>query len=385
MANPIDHVSDTNGAELYRLSRLYTFPDFVKAASRDDTLRPAALPVTVYADPRFKHFPCHNKAAAWLSALYFQEQKPAYHPKDAALIEQRLDGFAKHWGIKAAVDTMRTQWEETHKNADDKLPDTDFGYVWVGEDGSKQRSLRLKNALEVKEAAAWLARYRDELPWHDRHTIASKILVKAARFGASLGEHDGYIERQAGRGICNPAKVVSAIRHRAKLARDNAAKAAMEQLADMVADKPRFALSGDVLTKLAATIDSFDRGSGLATKYSDVLQRPEDIVFESTWKEVSAGAGDMCVMTTGAMYDKTDFAKLAVADVKALFGDEFASRVGNGLDVDPQKVAELAQTLPRNDAELFDQLLSESGVRPITKAAAALPDPAVMQRVGRTY
>lgn len=368
-----DHVADTNGVELNRFAKLYTIPDFVKQANFDETWHPSGLSPSSYADPNNKQFPCHSAASTYLSALYFQEKHAEFHPKIASWIDQRLDKMIEYWRIKSAVDEMKARWEELHKNADAKLPDSDYAYVWAGDDGNKTRHLRLKNAMEVKVAAGWLNEYRDRLPWADRHTIAKKILEKAARYGAGLGELDEFIEKQAGRGVCSPDKVVQMLRDRAKLAKAPAHRAAVEKLAEIVETKPRFALTPQNLIKMAETLDTFDRAVGLAGNYTDMIKRPEDVIFEATHSNIKTACDDACAMTTGNIYDREDFHKVALSDVKALFGSDFSEEVKSGLDsVNPEKMAELAATLPRPDAELFDRLMTEAGVHPIqTKAASA--------------
>ena len=368
-----DHIADTNGVELHRLSKLYTLPDFVKNADFAETWQPTELARSVYADPNNNQYPCNNAAATFLSALYFQEKRAEFHSKIASWIDQRLEHFIKYWRIKESVDAMKNRWVELHKNADDKLPDSDFGYVWVGENGVKDRSLRLKNAAEVKVAAGWLNQYRDRLIWNDRHTIAKKILEKSARYGASLGDHEQFIERQAGRGIPDPAEVVQMLQDRAKLAESPVHREAIEKLAEIVESKPRFALAPPQLIKLAETTDMMDRAMHLVGRYTDMIQRPEDVIFKATLNNIKQACDDACALTTGNIYDREDFTKVALADVKALFGSDFSGEVQSGLDgVDPEKMAELAATLPRPDAELFDRLMTEAGVHPIqTKAASA--------------
>ena len=39
-------------------------------------------------------------------------------------------------------------------------------------------------------------------------------------------------------------------------------------------------------------------------------------------------------------------------------------KVSRGLEIDPEKMATVAETLPRPDAELLEQILSEAGQQP---------------------
>jgi len=375
MSTTFDHVSDANGAELHRLSKLYPIPGFVKQANMDQTMRPQDLPPTVYGDELNRRYPCHNSASTWLSHLYFHDKKAGYNPTKQAHIKQRLDHFAKYWGIKGACDELATREVELTKNADDQLPDEDFAYVWTGDDGSKVRNLRIKNAQEVRAAADWLAQYRDQLPFSDRNVIAKKILEKAARYGAGLGQHENFIEKQAGHGVCNPHDVVAMLTNRARLAKTAEHREAIMKLAETVASKPRHALVPEALVKLAETVDIMDRAMNLAGRYTDTLPRPEDVIFKATYKEARAAVEGSCAMLTGNIYSKNDFGKIKLADIQNLFGSDVANEVSGGLDnVDAEKLAEIAETMPRDDAELFDKLATEAGIAPIMTKAASEPD-----------
>jgi len=366
----LDLASDTNGAELNRLSLLYAFPDFAKQASADD-LFPEGVAPSAYADPVNKLYPCHNAASTWFSALYFKEKSAEYHPKIAAKVKQRLDGLVNYWGLKAAVDAIDARYDELYKNAEDRLPDSDFGYVWVGEDGTKQRFCRMKSAAETKAAAEWLLEYRDTMPYADRNVIAGKILEKAAHFGVGLGtDLELFVERQAGQGVCEPKEVVAMIRQRAHLTKAAAQRDQIISLANTIQQSPRFALQPAQLVKLAEVMDDVDRTLNLVGRYTDTIQRPEDVIFRVTYKEATAGIGSACALSTGKVYDRQAFKKIALDDIAALMGADFAKEVQAGLEVDVEKLAELAETMPRDDAALFEQLLTEAGVPPIHNKTA---------------
>ena len=385
-ASVLDHVSDVNGAELCRLAQLHDFPDFVKSADVNVTRNPGELPESVYAAPSIKAYPCHTPASTYLSALFFQEKAAEQHPRDAAQIRQRLDGMVNYWGIKAAVDQMRDEWTKQSKVAEDALPDSDFAFVWKNEDGTVDRHLRMSNAMETKVAAEWLYEHRDELVYADRRTMADKITEKAAQYGASLGDHDTFIERQAGRGVCEPAAVVRMIRGRAKLANDQVSRDQINKLADTVETTPQFALDPGNLTKLAETVDTIDHSLRLVGKYTEALPRPEDVIFSAVFKEAKASINRSCSMTSGTVYDSGDFANLDLQSVKAAFGDAFANEVQSGLGVDPEKCAAIAATLPLPDAELFDSVAQAAGINPLpVKSASDASNPSRLASLASSY
>jgi hypothetical protein len=390
MPSMMDHVADKNGVELVRLSGLYTFPDFVKQADLGQTLGQRRLPAHLYADPVRQQFPCDTAASTWLSALYFTEKRAEFHPKDQALIQKRVDGYASYWRIKAAVDSVKARWQELHKTAEEQLPDRDFAYVWAGDDGRKERHLRLTNAMEVKAAAEYVEEYRDRFPFSARHAMARKILEKAAHFGAAVGANREFLERQAGWGVCDPAEVVKMVEDRAMLVpagrgvtvkfasdgkeeRSEGLREHFLKMAAVIRASPRRALLPEMLVKLAETVDALDRQLGLVGKYSEGLPRPEDVIFKATFSKTAGEMTRVVPTTSGKVYEKSALKKLALDDLTAMFGREFSDRVKTPLgEIDPEKMAEEVATLPRPDAELLDGLLSDNGVRPLlTKAASA--------------
>jgi len=402
----MDHVADVahnGGVELHRLAKLYAFPDFVKQASPERNLQvPKGTPVTAAADPVNKQFWCHTKAACWLSHLFYQEKRAEFHPKHREKIEKRLEQYAHHWGIKDACDRIKAAWLDLNKTAEDQLPDSAYAYVWKGENGTKDRHLPMRTAMEVKAAAEYVQEHRDKFAYPVRRTMALKILEKAASFGAAIGSHAEFLEKQAGRGVCDPAEVVAAIEKRAMCVPADAGVTFDEngkaqgglrlhfmKMANMVRTAPRQALQPDMLVKLAETMDQLDRQLGLVNRYGNGLERPEDVIFKSTFGKVASDMAQHVATTSGKYYEKEAFRRLPVADVEALFGNEFAQRVKTPLgEIDAEKMAEEVATLPRPDAQLLDSLLSDNGITPVMHKAAAAKqgmNAAAMEAIANTY
>ncbi len=373
MPAAVDQTADKNGAELYRLSQLYDFPDFVKKADFNVVMNPGALAVTVYADPVRRQFPCHNAPSAWLSAAYFYEKKAEFHPNDAARIEQRLSDYVDYWRIRPQVEALRAKNAEYTKTASDSLPDSAYAYVWVTPTGHKERRLPMRSAAEVKQAADYVFEYADRFDFKTRNTMAKKIMTKAAAFGAALGDRRPWLEKSAGMGVGDPKSIVAMIEDRAKLATNNLAfRQGIVKLAEVVRTTPRAALHPDALADLCHTVENIDRTLGIFGKYAGTVQRPEDVIFAVTFSKAAAELNETCALTSGNAYRKEQFSKIALDDVRALFGDEFAEQVKKGFHVCPEKMAELAHTLPRGDAELFDRLMNDCGLHPVQVKAASV-------------
>lgn len=384
----LDHIADfkAGGVELQRLSKLYDFPDFVKSASLETTLTlPAGTPTTACADPVNKRFWCHTKAACWLSHLFFTEKSAELHPKDRVKIKANLGKYADYYGIKTACDAILARHGALNKSAVANLQDSDYAYVWVDASGTKYREYPLRNAMEVKVAAEWLFEHKDRVDFLTRHTMSKRILEKAASYGAAIKPQQEFLEKQAGRGICEHKEVVAMVRNRAMLVPQDAyvtydaegkpqggARAEFLKMAEIIEDSPKQVLQPDMMVKLAATIDTLDRQFGFVGKYSAGLPRPEDVLFKVTLTKAASELAAHVETTTGAVYEKAAFGKLSAGDVSALFGEDFLARVSTPLGrIDPEKMAEEVATLPRPDAQLLEGLLSDNGVVPAMKKAAS--------------
>jgi hypothetical protein len=367
MPNPssiLDPAADINKAELAKFARRYDFPDFVKSANLDTTMTPSErLAVTAYADPVRKKFACHSPAATWLSAMYFHEKSAEYHPKDQVRICERFEQLADYFAIRPAYDAVVKR--ATDLRGSNELPDSSYAYVWQSDDGNKERYYPMTSGLEVKAAAEWLYDNRDRIPFAHRNTIGNKILEKAARYGAAMGgDLTDFVEKQAGQGIPDPPELYTLLERRAALADSQKHQDAIMKLAAAIKDTPHIALQPPELVKLATTVDIIDHAIGLHGKYTDILPRPEDVIFKVTYTKAASDMGQLCAMQTGSIYEKDQLSKLAREDVEGLFGTDFANEVCTGLDVDGEKIAEIASTLPRPDAELLEQLLTEAGQHP---------------------
>lgn len=373
----LDQTSDINGQQLYRLSRLYPLPTFVKQASSDAIYGENDMQNHQYADPTHRAFPCHTAAATYISTLFFLDKQAEFNPEDARFIESRLDDFAFFHGISQVVNKLKTKLaSDIPRNDLDKLSDDSFALVLDASEspsGAIERHYPLRNALEVKKAAEWLRTYEQELPYKHRQKIATKVLCKAAEFGAGLGDLDEFLQKQGGVGTCAADDAAQFLFNRARLYKragklDYAVQ--MGRLAKTVASRIGVLHDQDQRIKLAGLVDEADRESGL-TRFVDDLQKPEDVFFAITEKTASKLREEHLTTTSGNIYKLADFDKLRLTDVRDMMGEDFADAVSaGGLFISPEKMAEIVPTLPRGDADLFDRLLSSIGINPVAKEAA---------------
>lgn len=354
---------------------MYEFPEFAKKAELAEIVEPEQKLSNLYADIRVPYqFPCHTKAATYVSHLYFLEKQSQIPPRIRGWIKERLDKFAEYWEITNTVKEATEKYAEFNKEAE--FPDSAYAIVWVTDEGHKERHYPMRNAGEVKAAASWFSDYlteiRNQYTFDDRQTIASKILTKAAEFGADVKDHVELLEKYAGRGVCEPKAAAKLLRDRVKAASKCTPEVAlvMDKLASAVESRPTMLLDPASMTQLANTVDQFDRTHGLLNRYTDMIPAPEDVLFTATYTKAAEVCRESCSLTTGSVYDMNDFSKLSTTDVQDLFGDDIVEAVCSGLRIDPVKMAEVAATFPRNEAVMLEQLMSEKGVAPLAKQAS---------------
>ncbi len=374
MATLLDQTGDLNGQQLYKFSKLYTLPEFVKQAASDDIYGESEMDLQQYADPSKKQFPCHTAAATVVSTLFFMDKKAEFSKSRANLIEARLQKFATYHGVTSVIKNLKTKLASD--DADPNLPDSCFALVLSPNEsgsGKLERYYPLRNGLEVKEAANYLHKQSSTIPFKYRHIIADRILTKAAEYGADVGDLDDYLHKQAGQGAAASYDVANLLFERARLLKiAGKLDYAMEvgKIAKTVAGDASTIFDNARLVKLASMIDDIDRETGLNKTIEDLV-KPEDVFFNITTKAASALRDDHLSMTTGNIYKLADIDKLKLSDVRDMMGEEFADTISSGgLFVCPEKLAEIVPTLPRNDADLFDKLLGSVGIKPVIKEAS---------------
>lgn len=374
----LDQTRDISGRETHRLLSLYGTPDFVKNAGHEKLCGdPETMPRHMYADPYRKLYPCHTAPATWMSSLFFSDKRAAFDDKTANEIQAKLEKSAEYFGIKGLMAQTQEKVAADTNNELAKLDDTHFAIVWAGENGQTERHWPLRNATEVKFAAAHFETYRDDFTFADRNKIANKILDKALEYGAPIAEQEHMLEAAAGRGMCAAKVAAQMLRERALLTRrsHSALSAELNKLAATIEANPDDARTEDCRLKLASVVDGFDRETKLFRLYdAGGLSRPEEILFAITEKVARDFTSQHVQTTTGNVYDLDDLEKLAVEEVRNWMGDDFVDAVSDGgVFMDRSKLAAIVPTLDRGMAATLDRLLTESGASPAVKAAEEAP------------
>jgi hypothetical protein len=372
---PLDHAHDLSGRETHRLTSLFPAPDFVKSANTERLNGTAELPRHMYADPHNKLYPCHTGPATWMSALFLADKQANYNERQAAEIRDRIHKAAAFFGIAGLVRDVEAKVASANSGDLSALPDDAFAIVWTDEAGNKDRHFPLRNAAEIKYAAHYFRKYRDEFAFVDRHTIANKILTKAAEFEADTSDAEGTLELAAGMGACAAKVAAEMLRQRAQLVRRTHGPIADElcKLASAVEANPEEGRSESTRLKLAAVVDQVDRDTHLVRLYdAGGLARPEEVLFAINEKVAHDFMAAHVETTTGNVYNLDDLEKFAVDEVRNWLGDEFADAVSaGGVYIDRDKLAAIVPTLDRGMASTLDRLATEKGVAPAVKSAAA--------------
>jgi hypothetical protein len=376
----MDMTRDVSGQQLNRLANRYGAPDFVKQAADEDFRVEGRPDPAICADPSRGLFQCHTAAATWASAAFFLEKQAAFRPGEADIINERLDYFANVHGITNAINELRTKKASIEKQASTEvaIPDEDYGLVIKQADGTTLRRYPLRHTEEVKAAAAYLVKHRDDLIFDHRRDFADRILQKAASMGVNLGEHTEYVTRQAGYGAGLAKEACEMLLQRVQATRGPSkalsnVQVELLKLAQTFAEHPSKLRDSSVRVKLAGVVDAFDREYKLHRQYGEYLKRPEDVLFELTNEKMASAVSEhVSNPQTGSIYKLADLESLRVVDLQDALGDELTRALtSDGMRVDSDKAASIIPTLDRGSAYAFDAAAAERGVQPIAKEAGA--------------
>jgi len=376
----MDQVQDRNLQGLHQLDTAFGLPAFVKNASVEELRGGETLEPHMFADITRRQFPCHTPAAIWTSAGFFYQKHAEFTPALAKRIESRIKQSASFHGILPHIEALATKTAVANTVDETELPDSVFAIVMDFDAGQKERRYPMRSANEVKQAAEYIANYRDDFRYSDRQRIADKILEKSAEYGADISEHRYRLEKMAGLGACAGKDAAALIRSRLSWLGSKSLPLVQEfdKLASAIEKNPAEVHHYSMLVKLAETLDQLDHAHHLKRHYDKTLQRPEDVLFAVTEKVAAEQSQELVGTLTGNYYKKADLQHVPVNALGDALGNDFASEVSTAnawLDV--EKLATIAPTLPLSDAELFDAVVTEFGVQPFaTKSAAGkrIPD-----------
>lgn len=359
-----DHTQDLTGTEKHRLTQICPAPEFVKSASHDQLCgNPETLEAHLYANATDRVYPCHTKAATWMSALFFGDKCDQLSQTKAAQAKQRIWKAAGYWGIQPMVQDAWDKVAAAKQAGVHNLTDDDFALVWE-QGGKKERHYPLRNAAEVKQASNWFNEHHAQFNFDDKHMMATRILEKAAAYNAAV-ENAELLQRCAGRGYCPKADAVAAWTKRSELVANTKPDYAMQarKMADSINASNMEIHEQGRRIKLASVMSQYDHVTGLRRLYSEDggLERPEDVLFKVTEKVAREFVSDHVQTINGAIYEKAALSNLDIEQIQKWMGDDIADACG-GVLLDTEKLAELLPTLPRPDADMFERMAEAANV-----------------------
>jgi hypothetical protein len=326
MAKRIDISGDAPLAVLYRSLQTLDTPEYVKQAAIETLNTDESSPDRVFADSHNREFPCHNKAATWVSAVYLSSHSSDISPVRLNKVQDQLEKHAAFFGISQDV---RKVFASTEKQA--YADDTDRVYALVKTvDGEKLRRYPLRNGAEIKAACAYLEEHRNSFSFADRSQMAQKIIDRAAVLEADITEKSAFLNRQAGYGFCTLKAANIAIDNRLNKIPMKLQEVynGLSEMKKAVAEVTTLYNKPMTMKKLATLLDYVDREclkDHLKANYSF----PEDTLFELGQEKVAAALDDYLTLTTGAVYRRSDIKKASTEDFDLEFGEDFTKTISD--------------------------------------------------------
>lgn len=300
-------MSILSGFRENQVVNLYDLPPLVKQA-KDEAFSPPQKLAAFFADPIGQEYPCHNAPATLLSTallLHYGRESDRFQP-----VLDKLASCASHFGIRKEYDNLIAKDKEIRETDLNKLADDQFALVMtVG--GKTIRQYPVRNAVEVKAAAEYLKKNRNNFRFEDRHKIARRILVKAQEFGVDEVLADETVVKTAGIALVNGKSVSGIVRKIASLLPPKE-KAKAHELATTLDKYPL--IDNETATKTAAVLDSFC--NDFKIKYGPI----EDEIFMVTRGDLER-VKQSFVAFGGEVFNREDLNKLGQETAVGLIGD----------------------------------------------------------------
>ncbi|OJW22519.1 MAG: hypothetical protein BGO49_00600 [Planctomycetales bacterium 71-10] len=168
----------------HRVAQLFDPPAYVKEASDGEILDDGSRGREAFADPE-RLYPIHTKAATWYSAATFADDASPSSSATAA-VRRNIVAAAAGFGIGRDVEAVFAK--AAGREDLSGLPNSDFAVLDRDDRGRvAARSLPIRDAREVKQAAETLTAWAHASTFDVRREAAGRILEKAAALGIDLG------------------------------------------------------------------------------------------------------------------------------------------------------------------------------------------------------
>lgn len=331
-----------------------------------------------YADPAHEEFPCHTKAATWVSSAYFIENYDKIKEPFRQMIGFNLEKHAQYFGIvpeiQHYVDVVSRKMTEKEAAA----PEYMYAIEEQQPDGTVKRAGLISSEARAEEASNWVLSNRNELPLEKCGEIAERIL-DIAEAGHYTLEKKAELERLVGSGFNDPESIKRQLVKRAKLGyrKSPAASAKMMEMADAFSNNDLYS-NPEAMYKMACAVDAYDHQMGLtAARARGDINYPADIFYQYSLSEMQKVASSHVQLQTGETFDLEKLASINKNAFEEEFGTELADELYTGLKLDKEAAAAILPTLPRPQAQQLSVFLSEKNIDPTftEKAAQAITIP----------
>jgi hypothetical protein len=335
-------------------------PEYVKSAHVPTKDSLDNVSSEAFADNINRKFAVDSKANCWCSALYFygNQCNTLGSSKQA---EARLVKAARVWGISDEVERIKKAFEEV------SIPAT---YAI---------SFKFKGAQidrcpdHTKEAATasseWLYANRFKFPVEIQKQAAVRLQSKADPFKIST-KAAAYLDKLANSSSYSNlnCKIACAITDRLNAIPSfkwGALEDEMLKVAQTLSSAPFDVCSSADL--LVNALEALDTKSGMNSKWGSAIQHPVDVCYRANLTKAAAAMDSVVHLVTGTPVDLTKISDFQLEKGLKVAGDDFLSYCqSDGLNVDRSKAAEILPTLPKPEAQKFEQAIKTSGYIPET-------------------
>ena len=362
-----DQVSDRGQMILHKIATAI-FPDSKDRLMQAAAELPPDLPNTAYADPAFRRFPCHTKAAVLRSAAYLYGQQALGESFDSPLpfekVAERLDRAAAFFGVKKDVDALREDAAEVAvpKEASVQLPPEAYAIDEL-HDGRAIRRFPMFNPATIAKAAGALIEYRFNYPYPWRKKAAMRVLQAAMSHDLQMDPVTlGTLTKMAGLFPNDPVDASRELLLMSERFRGDAGSI-IRKVANAIAEDAAAEDSAreEVCTLIDKVAAQLMPGSRPMVEDAMYSERPVE----------NEKAPESVTMSTGNIYDVAALMQAPQDTYRVLGDDVAASLLDESGALDAKKVADVLPTLPRPEAQVLDTALSGVSIMPRTEEKSA--------------
>ena len=316
-----DFTLDSHWTRLVQYKDIVTIPNYVLSADRKSVVDTVQLSKQAYAMPDNQLYPCHTKAATWLSYFYFltDPDTPNLSRDQRLNTVQRLYKYATVWGIEDDFDKLERELQEPPPQ------EPDYMMVVEAADGRQIKRYPITSSEDFYAQAAAFVKERYKYPFSWRHETAKRFLKMANDNGIKLTLWRPYLEKMALQGTIDKIHLLKQLMNRVLALSHMGEVKLAAHVAKLGQRIGKDGVPSD-LYKLAESIDYLDRITRLYKAYGKLILPPEEAIFKDPVKQpktIKTAAGEI------------EIEKIASKDLTKLekaFGQKLVDKYGLRLD-----------------------------------------------------